>query len=83
MRVSQRFETVINIKLTETLRNGKIVKNKKVDIFANVPELCWTNGVFDQEKYELCLEKAGSPYEMAASINDLKKIKKFLDEKIF
>ena len=48
-----------------------------------MPELCWTNGIFDQEKYELCLEKAGFPYEMATSINDLKKIKKFPDKKYF
>ena len=43
----------------------KLQKIKKNDIIANVPELCWKNVVFDQEKYELCLEKAGFPYEMA------------------
>ena len=69
--------------LTETLKNEKMSKNEKFNIIANVPDLCWTKGKYDPKKYELCLEKAGFPYEMATSINDLEKIKVFPDKKYF
>ena len=69
--------------LTETLKNEKISKNQKFSIIEKTPELCWTNGKFDQEKYDLCLQKAGFPYKMATSINDLKKITIFPDKKHF
>ena len=69
--------------LTTTLKNEKISKNQKFDIIANVPDLCWSKGKYNPKKYELCLEKAGFPYEMATSINDFKKIKVFPDKKYF
>ena len=69
--------------LTETLKNEKISKNDKFNIIANAEDLCWTNGKFDPKKYDLCLEKAGFPYETATSIIDLEKIKVFPDKKYF
>ena len=69
--------------LVETLKYGKSSKNIKFNIVADVPDLCWTNNIFDESKYELCLEKAGFPYHMATSINDLKKIKVFPDKSKF
>ena len=61
--------------LVETLKSENIRKNTKFNIVANAPDLCWSSGNFDENKYELCLEKAGFPYQMATSINDLKKNK--------
>ena len=69
--------------LTETLKNEKTRKKDVFNIIASAEDLCWTNGEFDLEKYDLCLEKAGFPYEMATSIIDLKKIKVFPDKKYF
>ena len=69
--------------LTETLKKEKARKKDLFNIIASAEDLCFTNGKFDLEKYNLCLEKAGFPYEMATSIIDLKKIKVFPDKKYF
>ena len=69
--------------LTETLKNEKKSKNEQFNIIANVPDLCWTKDKFDSNKYDLCLEKAGFPYETATSIFDLEQIKVFPDKKYF
>ena len=69
--------------LVDTLKYGKIRKNEKFNIVASVADLCWTDGILDARKYELCLEKAGFPYQMATSINDLKEIKSFPDQSNF
>ena len=69
--------------LVDTLKYGKIRKNEKFDIVASVADLCWTDGILDARKYELCLEKSGFPYQMATSINNLKEIKSFPDQSNF
>ena len=69
--------------LVDTLKYGKIRKNETFEIVASLADLCWTDGILDARKYELCPEKAGFPYQMATSINDLKEIKSFPDQSNF
>ena len=84
MRIS-RFELADSMsfcsgslsKLTEKLVKSKTKKKQKLEILSSVEDLCFKDGIFNEDCYGLALGKGIFPYYLVTSIEAMKRMKKF------
>ena len=62
--------------------SAKLIKEKKavgeeLEILKTIPQLCWSDGELDREKYDVCLGKQHFPYQMVTTIEDAANITTF------
>ena len=63
--------------LSEKLIKEKNAIGEELEILKTIPQLCWSNGKFDREKYEVCLGKQHFPYNMVTTLEDADNIRTF------
>ena len=63
--------------LSEKLIKEKNAIGEEIEILKTIPQLCWSNGEFDREKYEVCLGKQHFPYNMVTTLEDADNIRTF------